>query len=185
MNKPSSGSVNSVVRLHFADPHQGVRLDLRERRPADASRTRIRRVDAISLETLTEPAHTGRHETSFGWAVVDYLMESFALAGASLYPTAHFPAEAYLAETETRRRKTPACPPVPEHASPAIAPSSHWSWLTSSWQVFDTLWAHWRSERQIKTAIDALAELDDRTLRDMGIPHRSQIEYTVRYCRNC
>jgi uncharacterized protein YjiS (DUF1127 family) len=44
-------------------------------------------------------------------------------------------------------------------------------------------WAKWRRERQINKAVTALAELDDRTLRDMGIPHRSQIEQAVRYGR--
>jgi uncharacterized protein YjiS (DUF1127 family) len=184
MNKPSSGSVNSVVRLHFAEAQPGMRLDLRERRP-NGDRTRPRRPDAVNPESITEAVRAERHETSIVWAVIDYLMESFALAGASLYPTAHFPVEAYAAETEAAKQKAPARTALPEHASPAIAPPNHWSWPTSSWQVFDTLWAHWRGERQIRTAIDALAELDDRTLRDMGIPHRSQIEYTIRYCRSC
>ena len=40
-------------------------------------------------------------------------------------------------------------------------------------------------EREIKKAVTALREFDDRTLRDMGIPHRSQIEQVVRYCRDC
>ena len=40
-------------------------------------------------------------------------------------------------------------------------------------------------EREIKKAVTALGEFDDRTLRDMGIPHRSQIEQVVRYCRDC
>jgi uncharacterized protein YjiS (DUF1127 family) len=30
-----------------------------------------------------------------------------------------------------------------------------------------------------------LTKLDDGTLRDIGIPHRSQIEQVVRYCRDC
>jgi hypothetical protein len=40
-------------------------------------------------------------------------------------------------------------------------------------------------EREIKKAVAALAKFDDRTLRDMGIPHRSQIEQVVRFCRDC
>jgi uncharacterized protein YjiS (DUF1127 family) len=42
-----------------------------------------------------------------------------------------------------------------------------------------------RLEREIKKAVAALAKLDDRTLRDLGIPERSQIEQVVRYCRDC
>ena len=44
---------------------------------------------------------------------------------------------------------------------------------------------HGRQEREIKKAVAALAKLDDRTLRDIGIPRRSQIEQVVRYCRDC
>ena len=47
------------------------------------------------------------------------------------------------------------------------------------------LWTYWRREREIKRAVYALERFDDRTLRDMGIHHRSQIEQTVRYCRDC
>jgi uncharacterized protein YjiS (DUF1127 family) len=42
-----------------------------------------------------------------------------------------------------------------------------------------------RREREIKKAVAALARLDDRTLWDIGIPERSQIEQVVRYCRDC
>ena len=38
---------------------------------------------------------------------------------------------------------------------------------------------------QIQKAVAALAELDDGTLRDLGIPDRSHIESTVRYCHDC
>jgi len=40
----------------------------------------------------------------------------------------------------------------------------------------------WRREREIKKAVAALLALDDRTLRDIGILHRSEIEQVVRYC---
>jgi uncharacterized protein YjiS (DUF1127 family) len=69
--------------------------------------------------------------------------------------------------------------------SPHIAQRSRRNWLTSSWEVVAALWAHWRREREIRKTVSALAELDERTLRDIGIPHRSQIEQAVRYCRDC
>jgi uncharacterized protein YjiS (DUF1127 family) len=62
------------------------------------------------------------------------------------------------------------------------------SLATSAWYVdsLRTLLAeHARREREIKKAVAALAKLDDRTLRDIGIPQRSQIEQVVRYCRDC
>jgi hypothetical protein len=40
-------------------------------------------------------------------------------------------------------------------------------------------------EHDVEKAVAALAELDDRTLQDLGIPHRSHIERTVRYCHDC
>jgi uncharacterized protein YjiS (DUF1127 family) len=59
-----------------------------------------------------------------------------------------------------------------------------WNWLTSPWQTVLALWIRRRRHREIKQAVAALAELDDRTLRDIGIPHRSLIEQAVRYCRD-
>jgi uncharacterized protein YjiS (DUF1127 family) len=53
------------------------------------------------------------------------------------------------------------------------------------WNLTAGIWTNWRRERAIKRAVYALAEFDDRTLRDMGIPQRSQIERTVRHGRDC
>lgn len=46
-------------------------------------------------------------------------------------------------------------------------------------------WSHWRNEIEIRRTTRALAEFDDSTLRNLGIPDRSQIEFTVRFCREC
>jgi uncharacterized protein YjiS (DUF1127 family) len=48
-----------------------------------------------------------------------------------------------------------------------------------------SLWIYWRNECEIQRAVRALTEFEDHTLRDMGIPDRSQIEFTVRFCREC
>ena len=58
-------------------------------------------------------------------------------------------------------------------------------WLTSPCSAVASRWTQWRRERQIKKAVTALLALDDRTLRDIGIPHRSEIEQVVRYCFDC
>lgn len=55
------------------------------------------------------------------------------------------------------------------------------NWLARSCSVIVNRWRHWRREREIKKAVAALVEFDDRTLRDIGIPDRSQIEDAVRY----
>jgi uncharacterized protein YjiS (DUF1127 family) len=62
---------------------------------------------------------------------------------------------------------------------------NRWHWLISCSGVVAAPWRHWRREREIKKSVAALAGLDDQTLRDMGIPQRSQIEQAVRYCHDC
>jgi uncharacterized protein YjiS (DUF1127 family) len=52
------------------------------------------------------------------------------------------------------------------------------------WNLTAGIWANWRREREIAKAVRALAEFDDRTLRDMGIGDRAQIDRTVRYGRD-
>lgn len=48
-----------------------------------------------------------------------------------------------------------------------------------------TPWSYWRNELEVRRTTRALAEFDDRTLHNLGIPDRSQIEFTVRFCREC
>jgi uncharacterized protein YjiS (DUF1127 family) len=57
------------------------------------------------------------------------------------------------------------------------------NWLARSWSAIVNRWEHWRREREIKKAVAPLLELDDRTLRDIGIPDRSQIEHAARYSK--
>ena len=62
--------------------------------------------------------------------------------------------------------------------------SVHPGWPAIIWRAIASRWAKWRREREINRAVAALAECDDRTLRDVGIPHRSQIEQIARYGRD-
>jgi uncharacterized protein YjiS (DUF1127 family) len=63
--------------------------------------------------------------------------------------------------------------------------SVHPGWLSMIWRAVASEWAKRRREREIKRAVAALAEYDDRLLRDMGFSHRSQIEQTLRNGRDC
>jgi hypothetical protein len=56
----------------------------------------------------------------------------------------------------------------------------HPDWLAMIWRAIASRWAKWHREREIRKAVAALVEFDDRTLRDVGIPHRSQIEQALR-----
>jgi hypothetical protein len=57
-------------------------------------------------------------------------------------------------------------------------------WLALAWRATAKRWTIWRREWDIKAAVAALSDHDDRTLQDMGIPHRSQIEQIVRNGRD-
>ena len=61
----------------------------------------------------------------------------------------------------------------------------HPGWLSIIWRTIARWSAKRRREREIRKTVVTLAECDDRTLLDMGVPHRSQIEQMVRNGRNC
>ena len=135
------------------------------------------------------------------WSMFTMIMEGFAAYGTSQCQTAAS-VESARAAAEAR---SPAREPAPtrhgHHIDPRFANSnvvelgriaaldagerSRRNWLKSPLQAVATLGAHWRREREIRKAVMALGELDDRTLRDIGIHHRSQIDQVVRYCRDC
>jgi hypothetical protein len=62
--------------------------------------------------------------------------------------------------------------------------SVHPFWLAMIWRGIASRRAKRRREREVKEAVAPLEQYDDRTPRDMGIPHRSQIEQIVRYGRD-
>jgi uncharacterized protein YjiS (DUF1127 family) len=57
-------------------------------------------------------------------------------------------------------------------------------WLMRPWNAIASRWRRWHHEHEIKRSIAALAELDDRLLRDIGILHRSDIEQAARNGRD-
>jgi uncharacterized protein YjiS (DUF1127 family) len=61
----------------------------------------------------------------------------------------------------------------------------HPGWLATVWRTIAGHWARRSRERGVKKAVAALARYDDRTLQDLGIYHRSQIEQIVRDGRDC
>jgi uncharacterized protein YjiS (DUF1127 family) len=55
--------------------------------------------------------------------------------------------------------------------------------LASLWKAVEIRWTHWRHKREIEKTTACLAELDDRTLRDIGVRDRSMIWNAARYGR--
>ena len=60
----------------------------------------------------------------------------------------------------------------------------HPGWLNRTWRAIASRWANWRRERETNKIIAAVAQYDDRVLRDMGFSNRSQIEQIVRNGRD-
>ncbi|MEY9524000.1 uncharacterized protein YjiS (DUF1127 family) [Bradyrhizobium japonicum] len=80
---------------------------------------------------------------------------------------------------ERNGKAVKCCRVLPREAQPG----RRWNWLRSTGEMLAVL--HLRREREIRAAVAALMELDDRTLRDLGIHGRSEIEWAVRYCHDC
>jgi uncharacterized protein YjiS (DUF1127 family) len=64
-----------------------------------------------------------------------------------------------------------------------VADASGFGWLDSLKEAVLSLYAHWQREREVKKAVADLSEFDDRTLRDIGIVSRTEIEQAVRRWR--
>ncbi|WP_354222128.1 DUF1127 domain-containing protein [Bradyrhizobium sp. F1.4.3] len=132
-------------------------------------------------------------------------MEGFALYGAALHPNAAFSVEATptigFARPPRRAENRPHAVTQEQGGSQpmkygsvvepsraarvGLRPRRRWSCWAALGETAAVLVTHWRREREIERAIAALAEYDDRTLRDLGIYGRADIERVVRYCRDC
>jgi len=154
-----------------------------------------------------------QRKTTFWSSALDYLIERLGLYGAALYRAAMLPHGAVLYRaalhpvplfavepardeeqipqprdiySNERREVTSLISPaaIQHAASPELDRQSNH--VTAAGYVIALSDDSSRErERKIKTTVAALAELDDRTLLDMGVPHRSQIELVVRYCLDC
>jgi uncharacterized protein YjiS (DUF1127 family) len=161
----------------------------------DARRSAVRKLELVSrsefvesgvweiLPNAAEPVvETGRSSEPSWSAMFAWIMEGFLLYGASLHPNAVFPIELLPAE---RDMPQPAAVAPTRRPGPAASAGIVRHTARRSRKFIAGAWAQWCREREIRKAVYALSEFDDRTLRDMGIPSRSRIEHVVRYCRDC
>ncbi|WP_424630691.1 DUF1127 domain-containing protein [Bradyrhizobium sp. SYSU BS000235] len=153
----------------------------------DVSRVALHLAYINSDNTAVTPKTEPDRKTVWS-KVLDFILEGFSISGVSLCPVDDFLDDERWSETKHRPQekispngqRVIGMLPAP---SPMVAP--RWNWLASSRDVATAISEHLRKERDIKRAVDALSELDDKTLHDIGIPHRSRIEYVVRYCHDC
>ncbi|WP_035674970.1 DUF1127 domain-containing protein [Bradyrhizobium liaoningense] len=167
---------------------------------------RIGRQDLADTGSYPAPAEAAPdRDVGIFWSVIFSFMEGFALYGAALHPAAAMPAHAILAaRTDWATDRETSEPAEPVHSSgrdgaerndkavkcgrvlPCDAqPARRWNWLRSIGEMLAVLPMYSRREREIRRTVAALMELDDRTLRDLGIHGRSEIEWAVRYGHDC
>jgi hypothetical protein len=191
--KGSYGSANRVLRRH--DVLIGDRSGITDKNALRAGRSAI--ADAKSTPAkIVKIREADCRKAGFWPSVVDLLMEGLALCAVSLHPTALFlmetdPDEQRIPqpdEVSPRERRGPTSP-APRIAgqgavSLEVAYKTNQAALARDAIAVTDEGSH-ELERDIEKAVAALAKLDDRTLWDLGIPHRSHIERTVRYCHDC
>ena len=202
----SPGSLNGLARRYSVPSHE-LRIVLRDNSsPTHENLARAPRLDLADVKSppviMPTMTRADRQKTA-PWSP---LFTSF-IEGSALYGASYGCYGALLnaiATSSVESCPTEASTPQPEEislckrrkfislVSPAASPGTtaperetcH-DWLAKPWRAIASRWAHWRRQREIKKAIAALTKLDDGTLRDIGIPHRSQIERVVRYGRDC
>ncbi|MBW7975111.1 DUF1127 domain-containing protein [Bradyrhizobium sp. BR 10289] len=211
--KAQSHNVARVVRLNITEPDDPGWLALSDGRAfvrlgfdrSGMQNFADKGVADIGSQPARPDAEPERSADSFWWELLFGMMEGFALYGAALHPTAAMPVHAILAATRDRQGQLDVSElpePVQDNAGAKAGcngnvveldrlqlreaqPARRWNWLRAVGETVAALSAQLRREREIGRAVAALQELDDRTLRDLGIACRSEIEWTVRYCRDC
>jgi hypothetical protein len=177
----SPGSATGVVKRYDA-PRDGSLHD----GSLGAARSRpMRQPDSESkpLPRVTTAASvTDRQQTGFWSLLISSVMEGLALYGASVHAGVLFPAEADPGEEQSPAPREIA---VRRWRGPIQVISSIRDTSTRFDRETDRVMPAGKREREIQKAIAALARLDDWTLLNLGIPHRSYIEQTVRYCHDC
>ena len=151
---------------------------------------RAARSDQQPLAPIAEPSPS----PASPWRVaLEFVMEGFAMYGASLHPTAAMPVQLIRASSRPdftgaqwsadhdRRASQRSRDDDPVESARADVDRSYlWSRPGALAGTIKALWTHWRREWEISRAVSALSQYDDRMLRDLGIHGRADIERAVR-----
>ena len=200
----SPGSLNGVARP-YSVPSRELRIALRDNSsPTHENLARAPRLDLADVKSppviMPTMTRADRQKTAPWSPLFTSFIEGFALYGASYggallnaiatSSVESFPTEASTPQPEEispceRRKFISLVSPAASPGTTAPARETSRNWRTKHWSAIAGRWADWRRQREIKKAVAALTKLDDGTLRGLGIPHRSQIEQVVRYCRDC
>src|SRR6202171_6016881 len=193
----SSGSLNGVAR-RYGVPSRELRVALHDNSSTPhenlAWAPRLDLADVKSPPVIMPQMTRADRQKTAPWSpLFTSFIEVFALYGAS-YGCYGALLNA-IATSSVESCPTEASTPQPEESSPCerrkfislVSPAASpgttaperetcHDWLAKPWRAIASRWAHWRRQREIKRAVAALAELDDRTLRLIGTPHRAQMQ---------
>ncbi|MCC8935529.1 DUF1127 domain-containing protein [Bradyrhizobium sp. Arg68] len=177
---------------------------IRAIRSADRGPGRLPPHGAHSTHAVAPVEQPDRSAVGWWLAALAFFIEGCAMYGASIYPGAEFPVPSAPASATARKPRSARVQQLPaiEQASSQLLensvtvglggavsadprPQRRWSWLSSIGGTVAAIWRYWRREWAVQTAVAALAEYDDRTLRDMGICGQSDIERVVRQSGDC
>jgi hypothetical protein len=183
------GSATGVVKRYDATRDGSLRDG-----SLGAGRSRPTRQPDSENKPLARVATTAsaadRQQTGFWSLLINSLMEGLALYGASVHAVVLFPAEPDPGEEQSAAPRDVAGRrwrgPIRVISSTQDTASTRFD--RDADRVMPAGFASANRsmrEREIQEATAALARLDDRTLLNLGIPHRSYIEQTVRYCHDC
>jgi hypothetical protein len=184
-----SGSATGVVKRYDATRDGSLRDG-----SLGAGRSRpMRQPDSENkplARVATGASATNHQKIGFWSLLINSLMEGFALYGASMHSVVLLPVEPDPGEEQSPAPRDIA---VRRWHGPIRVISSTQDTASTRFDrdadrvMPDEFASANRSkrEREIQKATAALARLDDRTLFNLGIPHRSYIEQTVRYCHDC
>jgi uncharacterized protein YjiS (DUF1127 family) len=185
----SSETLLKPATLYFALDSEGtaVLADQHSTVRRSVSRAALHLAHNNSDDAAATPTPDPDRQTVWS-KVLNFILEGLSIGGVSLSPVDDFLDDERWSVAKHRPQEiiSPSGErligmfPVP---SPEAMP--HWNWWASSREVATALGEHLRKEGDIRRAVDALSELDDETLQDIGIPHRSRIEYVVRFCHDC
>lgn len=196
--KTHSHGVVRVVRSDVAGPDRPGRVAWSDGR----GRVRLDPGLAARQAPALPVAEPDRKATAFFWEVFTFFMEGFAIYGAALHPNATMPLHTMLAAERDLQPQPDALVPAQNSGRgeaecngkvvpldrvrpPGARLERRWNWLRVAAERMSALPTDLRREREIRRAVAALMELDDRTLRDIGILGRADIERMVRYCHDC
>jgi uncharacterized protein YjiS (DUF1127 family) len=194
LKNSSSEFKNRIHRLHNPSEDVPHGRHVAGEGPTPATRRGLPNPNAIGKNPTAAEASSSSPSWLFTFSLEGFFLQGSFLQGLALYGATPYLEGLLCFDDVSANEQVPrpsAAPVAASLAGPELGAAVGSSLLDPNRRILSLaaaagwLWERWRREREIRRAVDALAKLDDRTLRDIGIPDRSQIDRVVRFCRDC